>query len=237
MIAELEHLLAQPPSPETWAAICKALGSLADSELEPAVALAREPLKCWRPELRTIAADSPWLRGVFDAVFDPRLELAGRATIQHEQKYSYDGSLVRVDLMDIVELFARRLDPAFDPPNVVLEEEDNIRYASGCGGGAAWKYRGNARHWLAHDTRATEHSADMETWEEWTPHGVADGRSIVIKRHDYGSGTYELSATGDLPAVLSLAPVWKAVLRGASVDEARALLDSIRPPWSASRGG
>jgi WD40 repeat protein len=223
-LAELKHLVAQPPSATTWAAICSVLGSVASSAVNAAVAIAREPLKRWPPELRTIDADAPWLRGVFDGTIDPRLELVSRATIKHEHKYNADGWHIRVDLMDVVELFGRHIDPAFDPPNVVIEDKDNIR------GGVASKVRGNATQALAHRTRCTE--PDMESWETWDARGLAEGRAVSMGRHDHSGGEYDFLATGDIPSVVSLATAWKTALSGASLDEVRAKLTSIRLPWN-----
>jgi hypothetical protein len=234
---DLVELTARAPSETAWHAVCEALSRLEDPEaLARAIGVAREPLARWPARLRRADAGpaSRWTEGVFEGRFDPRLELAGWGAIRHRHEYKYLESPVRSgNLLDLVAAFARRLDPAFHPPNTVLAKGDDIRYASGCGGGRAWEKRGGATQWIAYEDHAVEHSADMEDAESWTAHGLADGTAITVESHDYIGGYYDFAASGPAPAVFELAPVWSAVLRGTPVSEAPELLQRTWAPWRA----
>jgi hypothetical protein len=237
-VEDFVALTAEDPSEKAWDAVCEALCQLEDAEaLARAIAVAREPLGRWPAMLRRADAGpaSRWRAGVFEGRFDRRLELVGWGSIRHRHEYEYLKSPVRSErLLDLVAAFARRLDPAFDPPNTVLESGDNIRYASGCGGGRAWKKRGGATQWVAYDNQAVEHAGDMETVETWTAHGLADGTAITVECHDYIGGYYDFAASGPAPAVFELAPVWSAILRGMPISEALKLLQRTRAPWRTS---
>jgi hypothetical protein len=233
----LDALTAQDPSEKAWQAVCEALDQVQDAEaLTRAIAAAREPLGRWPARLRRADAGpaARWTEGVFEGRFDPRLELAGWGSIRHRHEYEYLQCPVRGNLLDLVAAFARRLDRGFDPPDTVLESGDEIRYASGGGGGRAWEKRGAANQWVAYEDRAIEHSADMEDNESWTAHGLADGTAITIESRDYIGGYYELAASGPAPGVFELAPVWIAVVRGMPISEALELLRRTRAPWRTS---
>jgi hypothetical protein len=234
-VPDLVALTAQDPSEKAWDAVCEALCQLQDSEaLARAIAVAREPLGRWPAMLRRADANraSPWTAGVFEGRFDRRLELVGWASIRHHHEYEYLESPVKSErLLDLVAAFARRLDPTFDPPNTVLESGDDIRYASGCGGGRAYEKHGGATQWIAYDNQAVEHSGDMETNESWTAHGVSEGATVTVGCHDYIGGYYDFTASGPAPAVFELAPVWSAVLRGMPISEALELLHRTWAPW------
>src|SRR5690348_16823427 len=62
-------------TPERWSTLCQSLEATS-------LASHRAEVMQWPAEVRRIKADSPWLRGVFEGVFDPRLELVGFATIE-----------------------------------------------------------------------------------------------------------------------------------------------------------
>lgn len=237
-VQELVALTAQDPSEKAWDAVCEALCQLEDAEaLARAIAVAREPLGRWPARLRRADAGpaSRWTAGVFEGRFDPRLELVGWASIGHHHEYEYlEDPVESGRLLDLAAAFARRLDPAFDPPNTVLGSGDNIRYASGNGGGRAWKKRGGATQWVAYENQAVEHSADMEFDESWTAHGLAEGTAITVKCNDYIGGYYDFTASGPAPAVFELAPVWSAVLRGMRISEALELLRRTWAPWRTS---
>lgn len=235
MTMPLAAVLAGAPTAERWAAVCEAMGAVSGDALASALSEARETVKRWPAALRRIGPDSPWLRGLFDGQLDPRLELVGHASIHHRHEYRYMASPVRTaELLRVVEALARHLDAAFDPPDVLLGAENDIRYASGCGGGEAWEKRGSATQWLAYRSWAVEHSADMETDESWTAHGLAEGASIAVTCNDYIGGAFDFSASGDVPAVLELASAWRAVVGGASLEEVRAVLERSHVPWTWS---
>lgn len=234
---DLAALLAQGPSEQAWAAVCEALSRLEDAQtLARAIAVAREPLRRWPAGLRRADAGpaSGWTAGVFEGRFDPRLELVGWASIHHRHEYAYLESPVSGELLDLVAAFARRLDPAFDPPTTVLGSGDQITYASGCGGGRAWKKRGGPTQWVAFESKAVEHSAEMEFDQSWTAHGLAEGVEIAVTCNDYIGGHYDLAASGPAPAVFELAPVWSAVVHGMPIRKALALLRRTRAPWRSS---
>ena len=234
---DLVALAARDPSEVAWHALCEALSRLEDPEaLARAVAVAREPLGRWPAMLRR-ADTGPaalWTAGLFEGRFDPRLELVAWGSIRHRHEYKYLESPVRADRLDLVAALGRRLDPAFDPPKTVLQRGDDIRYASGCGGGRAWERRGSAAQWVAYENQAVEHSADMEDAASWTAHGLAPGSAVTIECHDYIGGYYDFAATGPAPAVFELAPVWSAVLRGIPTSEALELLQRTWAPWRTS---
>lgn len=216
-------------TPEDWSALRESLDSLTGPALEAAIAKRRAEVGKWPASLRRIGAESPWLKGVFEGHFDPRLELVGHATIQ--QHLEGQSGFSRVQLFDVVRVLAAHLDPKFDPPDVLLEEENNIRSAYGCGGGHAWWARGNATHSIHFHSNATESpSMGMRSYDSWTASGLPDGTSLCIEVDDFVDGA-GLTATGPCPSVLELAPAWTALLRGADLAEVRRVLQITRAPW------
>jgi len=222
------------PSGENWQHVCQVVdrfASISSDLLASVVADVRAAIARWPADVRVIGADSPWLAGIFTGTFDPRLQLVGRATI-HSTRTHEPNSLYTREAFDLVELFARHLDPAFDPPQDILEDEDEIRSANGCGGGSAWKKRGNATQYISYHCSATESSAEMHHSESWDATGLAPGTSIVINHRDYYDDLCELVASGPAPAVFELAPVWEAAVKqGAYIEESRALLRATHVPW------
>ncbi len=214
-------------TPERWSTLCQSLDALSGPELEQAIASHRAEVAQWPAAVRRIGADSPWLKGVFEGAFDPRLELVGHATI--EQKLQ--GRVQYTLMFELVRALGAHLEPSFDPPDVVLEEEDNIRSAYGCGGGSAWWTRGNAEHSVRFHSSASESpSMGMRSYDSWTASGLPEGCSLVIEMDDYDDGL-GLVASGPCPWVLELAPAWTAAVRGADLAEIRRVLEATRVPW------
>lgn len=218
-------------TPERWSALCEELSKLtARPALDNLIAAHRHEVISWPPELRSLPADSPWLTGVFDGRFDPRLELAGLARIT-QVLTRQTGSLAHGQMFDIVNALAAHLDPTFDAPDVVLAEENTIVSASGCGGGRATWTRGNATHSIRFTSNASESpSLGMLSDDTWTAVGLAPGCSLTI-----GSGDLRdertFSASGPCPAVLELGPAWSAIAHGAELSQVRRVLAQTRVPW------
>jgi hypothetical protein len=214
-------------TPERWAAVCAELENVSGAELPLAIDAKRDEVLRWPAAVRHLNADSPWLNGLFEGRLDPRLELVGHAAIRH--RHEYTSYTVRTgELFPIMALLGHHLDPAFNPPDVVLGQEDNIVSAYGCGGGSAWEKRGDSTQWIYYDCSATEHAAGMSTDDSWTAHGLAEGVSLEVQVEDSFGGSYGFAATGFTPAIFELALAWQAVLRGATAEEVRALLATRR---------
>src|SRR5436190_8323649 len=78
-------LCSLEPSAKNWQRVCTVIDTYAPMGREwlaSAVAGARDAITRWPAEIRAIKEDSPWLAGIFDGVFDPRLQLVGWATIR-----------------------------------------------------------------------------------------------------------------------------------------------------------
>lgn len=222
-------------TPERWSTLCQSLEALTGPALEVELAARRAEVAQWPAAVRRIGAESPWLKGVFEGRFDPRLELVGSATLQqHLEGQQRAGG---AQMFELVRMLSAHLDPSFDPPDVVLEEEDNIRSAYGCGGGQAWWTRGNASQSIQFFSNASESpSAGMRSYDRWTAAGLPEGTSLVIELDDYVDGC-TLVASGPCPAVLELAPAWTALVRGADVAEVRRVLQATRVPWRPPTSG
>lgn len=214
-----------------WSAICERLSKHAPgAALDQLIAAQRAEVVTWPATERFVAADSPWLVGVFEGRFDPRLELAGQAQLR-QGLTRQSGSLARGELFGIVKALAARLDPTFDPPDVVLAEENLITSASGCGGGRETWTRGNATQTVRFSSNASESpSLGMLSEDEWTAVGLAPGCTLTITSGDRLDDR-TLSASGPCPAVLELGPAWSAMVRGATLDEVRRVLAQTRVPW------
>ena len=160
-------------TPERWSKLCQSLDSLTGPALDEAITSHRAEVAQWPASVRHLEADSPWLQGVFEGRFDPRLELVGHATIQ--QRLEGERSSGGPQMFDLVRALAAHLDPAFEPPDALLGEEDNIRSAYGCGGGQAWWTRGNATQSIQFHSNATE-SPSSATWSATPAYaGVSEG--------------------------------------------------------------
>lgn len=217
-------------TPERWSTLVQSLNALTGEALEQAVASHRAEVAEWPTSVRSIGADSPWLDGIFEGRFDPRLELVGHATIQQHLEHA-PADVRSQEMFQIVRALAARLDPAFDPPDVVLEEENDIRSAYGCGGGGAWWTRGNATQTIRFDSNATESpSMGMRSHDSWTAHGMAEGCALVVEVDDFFDRR-KLTASGPCPSVLEVAPAWAAVVRGADAAEVRRVLRATSVPW------
>jgi hypothetical protein len=68
----------------------------------------------------------------------------------------------------------------------------------------------------------------MSSEDRWTVHGLLEGRAVRVECSDSFGGSFTFTATGFTPAVFDLAPVWAAVVRGASGAEVRSLLETLR---------
>lgn len=218
-------------TPDRWTALCESLSRLpAGPALDEAIAAHRLEVATWPAATRVVPATSPWLSGLFEGRLDPRLELAGWASL--EQVLRRQPTSVRHGQMfGIVKALAARLDPAFDPPDVVLSEANTIVSAYGCGGGQETWTRGDATHRVRFTSNASESPSDgMRSEDAWTAEGLAPMCALTIATGDFADDR-KLSAAGPCPAVLELAPAWSAVVRGAGLDEVRQVLAESRVPW------
>lgn len=212
-MAGLLACISGPPTERAWSEVVRLLSSLEGSALASAIAEARAVV-AWPARLRHVDAACPWLAGLFDGKLDPRLELVGWASVKHSHDYRYlECNLAQRQLLRIVAAFARHLDPTFTAPDTLLEGGDDIRYASGCGGGSVWEKRGDASRGVLFSDVAIEHSAEMENDGSWVPYGLAEGHELTVARRDCIGGTYTFSATGPAHAVIELASVWGAMVR------------------------
>lgn len=211
--------------------LCDGLSKLPPGPaLDDVIAAHRAEVATWPATVRLVPAESPWLAGVFEGRFDPRLELAGCARLEQALERQV-GSIAHGQMFGLVKALAAHLDPTFDPPDVVLEEENTIVSANGCGGGRETWARGNATHAILFSSNATESPSEgMRSDDQWTAVGLAPGCSLVVATGDFFDHR-KLSAAGPCPAVLELGPAWSAVVRGADLDEVRRVLASTRAPW------
>lgn len=216
---------------ERWPALYETLSKHTPGPaLDLLIAAHRADVATWPATERFVPPDSPWLSGVFDGRFDPRLELAGHARIG-QVLTRQSGSLAHRQMFGIVSALAAHLDPTFDPPDVVLDEENTIVSASGCGGGRETWSRGNATHTIRFSSNASESpSAGMRSHDEWTAAGLGPGCALTVASGDFIDDR-TLSASGPCPAVLELGPAWSAMVRGATLDEVRGVLAQTRVPW------
>ncbi|MBN2498966.1 MAG: hypothetical protein JXR96_30535 [Deltaproteobacteria bacterium] len=190
------------------------LSNLRGAALSQAIDEARAILS-WPARLRHASADCPWLAGVFEGALDPRLALVGWASVRHAYEYEYlQCNLNEVQMIHTVAGFARRLDPSFDPPAVVIDRGNTIQTAYGCGGGQEWEKRGDAMSGVLFRDEVTEHAAETENDGAWVPYGLAEGCQLRVHRHDYLGGRYSFTATGPTPAVLEIAALWGEMTRG-----------------------
>lgn len=211
---------------ERWLAWCE---TVAKHSVD-LIAAHRAEVLTWPAAVRFVPADSPWLSGVFEGRFDPRLELAGCTSLVHVLKHQ-SAPLAHGQMFDIVKALAAHLDPTFDPPDVVLDEENTIVSASGCGGGRATWTRGNSTHSIRFTSNASESpSLGMRSEDVWTAVGLAPGCSLTITSGDFLDDR-RLSASGPCPAVLELGRAWSAVVQGAELSEVRRVLAETRVPW------
>lgn len=208
---DLSHL-ASTVSEASWEALVAALTPLSGAALDDALASIRH-VSTWPARTRALRADHPWITALFAGVFDPRLALVGCAHVKHTFQYSAREERVFPSMGEVIRRFARHLQPSFDPPRTILDAGDEIRYASGCGGGRAWETQGDARQGIRWCDDAVEHSADMEDSHVWTAYGMDDGCAVTVHHNDYFGGTYELDARGPAPAVLEIARVWGEISR------------------------
>lgn len=218
-------------TPERWLALCETLSKHTPGPpLDSVIAAHRAEVATWPAAVRFVPADSPWLSGVFDGRFDPRLELAGHARLE-QVLTRQTGSVAHRQMFGIVRALAAHLDPTFDPPDVVLAEENTIVSASGCGGGRETWTRGNATQTIRFTSNASESpSVGMRSEDEWTASGLAPGCTLTVASGDFIDDR-KLSASGPCPAVLELGPAWSAMVRGAALDEVRRVLAETRVPW------
>lgn len=151
-MTDLETLVTRPPTAQRWAEIVAHLDRLDGGARIEAIDAAR-PVLAWPARLRALDANSPWLAGIFDEGFDrtadPRLALAGWASIKNKYEYGYTTcNMHSGQMIHIVAGFAKRLDPAFDPPNVVLDKgrrdllRERVRRGAGVGEAGRRRSRG-----------------------------------------------------------------------------------------------
>ena len=214
--------------------LCESLSKLTPGPaLDDLIAAHRADVATWPAAARFVPAGSPWLAGIFEGRFDPRLELAGCARLE-QVLTRQAGSLAHRQMFGIVKALAAHLDPTFDPPDVVLEEENTIVSAYGCGGGRETWTRGNATQTVRFSSNASESPSEgMRSDDQWTASGLAPGCTLTVATGDFFDDR-KLSASGPCPAVLELGPAWSAVVRGADLDEVRRVLASTRAPWRKS---
>ncbi|MFO0599050.1 MAG: hypothetical protein U0228_27320 [Myxococcaceae bacterium] len=216
-------------TPERWTALCKSLERLTGSILEGVIASHRAEVLTWPASVRRLEADSPWLAGIFEGTFDPRLELAGWASVK--QVLERDNANLRTQPFELLKAFGRHLDATFDPPDVVLEESNDIRSAYGCGGGSASWVRGNSTQTIVFASDASESpSAGMRSYDSWMTRGLANGAVLTVLADDFLDGR-TFTASGPCPAVLELAPAWTAFVRGGELPEVKRVLEATRVPW------
>ncbi|MBM4778099.1 MAG: hypothetical protein GQE15_10410 [Archangiaceae bacterium] len=226
----MARLDRQMPS-ERWSALYERLSQHEPGAgLDRLIASHRAEVATWPATERFVAPESPWLAGLFEGRFDPRLELAGYARIG-QVLTRHAGSLAHREMFGIISALAARLDPTFAPPDVVLAEQNTITSASGCGGGQETWTRGNAAHTIRFSSNATESpSLGMRSEDEWAAIGLPPGCTLSVGSGDFFDDR-TLSAAGPCPAVLELGPAWSAVVRGATLDEVRRVLAQTRVPW------
>lgn len=206
-MTDLDTLVRLSPTPELWSQLVDALSQLEGVALDDAIVRAR-PALSWPARLRAVGDDSPWLTGVFEAARDPRLALVGWASVKRTTAYRYMEGMRDAYVMGALMEYGRLLDPTFDPPDVVLEQSNDITYASGCGGGTRSEKRGDAARGVRFHDQATEHSADMENDGTWVAYGLAEGCALRIDRNDYIGSEWTFTATGPTPGVFEVAVRW-----------------------------
>lgn len=233
-IRQLANRARRTPSMENWRAISETLAALSKEDAVPAVNALREPLKSWPAQIRReniYSSGSAWLKDLFQGLVDPRLELVGWADIYHKQDFEEPdlcGTPGYVEaIYPVVKIFARALDPSFDPPDTVLSRESDYTAAAGCGGGFDSQKRGNDTHGMEwYDKVEESPSGNDPSTGDWSPYGLAGGYDLHIGRHIQYQGHYTFSVSGPPPKVYELAHAWGALLRQgrATPDKALAAL-------------